>query len=51
MATLLVTIAAPGQVVPEWWRYGVAVVTDIPLDGVPGGATLVLVDPQCVVKQ
>jgi hypothetical protein len=37
---VLVSLTPPGQVVPEWARYKVAVVTDL-----PGDVTVVLVDP------
>jgi hypothetical protein len=45
MPELLVTLTPPGQVIPGWERYGVAIVSDIPTDD--GPVTLVLVDPAC----
>jgi hypothetical protein len=48
---LLVTLTAPGELVDEWARFALAVVTDIPAEGVPEGVTLVMVDPQVIVRQ
>jgi hypothetical protein len=47
MANLLISMTAPGAVVPEWERYAMAVIDDVPDDG----ATLVLIDPARFVKQ
>jgi hypothetical protein len=47
---LLVTLTAPGELVDEWARFALAVVSDIPIDGGTGLATLVMVDPEVLVR-